>query len=294
MTLSVGQEATCTITNNDEGPNIPINQGLAGGWFNPVTSGQGILLDIEPETQFMFAAWFTFTASDSDQPFQQRWLTAQGNFTGESANLTLYETLGGKFDDPQTVSTQPVGEITLTFSDCSTGMLTYRIETEGLQGEIPLTRLLPGSEGLCQQETGSEIQSVDINVGMNGGWFDPDTSGQGFLLDVLADPEGGNFLFLAWFTFGDDTASGQRWLTAQGGFEGASASIDVYETTGGSFNDPLTVNTIPVGQMILDFSTCSEGIIGYDLPDEGLDGEIVVTRLVPAGAALCEEITSAE
>ena len=73
-----------------------------------------------------------------------------------AANLGLVTfTARRQFDDPQTVSTEPVGEVTLTFSDCSTGAMTYRIDTEGLEGEIPLTRLIPGTEGLCQQETGS-------------------------------------------------------------------------------------------------------------------------------------------
>ena len=68
---------------------------------------------------------------------------------------------------------------------------------------------------------------------MNGSWFDPATSGQGFFIDAYPNP-GGDFIFVSWFTYGDDTASGQRWLTAQGAFAGSVAEIDVYETTGGS------------------------------------------------------------
>jgi len=46
-------------------PSFVINAGHSGAWYNPVTSGQGQLIDVVPETQFMFLAWFTFTAAAS-------------------------------------------------------------------------------------------------------------------------------------------------------------------------------------------------------------------------------------
>lgn len=33
----------------------------------------------------------------------------------------------------------------------------------------------------------------------------------------------GDFIFVAWFTYGEDTTSGQSWLTAQGTFDGSTA-----------------------------------------------------------------------
>ena len=95
-----------------------INAGHAGAWFNSATSGQGQLIDVEPESQFMFVSWFTYTDAASDNPNEQQWYTAQGNYTGNTAVLDLFETLGGKFDDPQEVTTTRVGEVTLSFDDC--------------------------------------------------------------------------------------------------------------------------------------------------------------------------------
>jgi hypothetical protein len=37
-----------------------INPGHAGAWLNPETSGQGFLLDVLPETDMAFLAWFTY------------------------------------------------------------------------------------------------------------------------------------------------------------------------------------------------------------------------------------------
>ena len=126
-----------------------INAGHSGAWFNPDTSGQGQLIDVEPEGQFMFVSWFTYTGAASANPFEQRWLTAQGNYSGDTAELDLWETLGGQFDAPQEVTNTQIGEVTLSFSDCGQGQMTYNLDAEELQGEFPLLRVIPGSDNVC-------------------------------------------------------------------------------------------------------------------------------------------------
>ena len=180
-----------------------INAGHAGAWFNPDTSGQGQLIDVVPESQYMFLAWFTFTAAASNNPDEQHWYTAQGNYSGNTAELILYETLGGQFDDPQETSTNPIGEVTVSFTDCEQGQMVYSIDTDGRQGTFPLERLIPGSGDVCAEQRGKAditTEAVDINAGMDGAWADEDTLGQGFLIDAHPNPDGGNFIFVAWFT----------------------------------------------------------------------------------------------
>jgi len=275
-------------------PPIQINAGYAGAWFNPDSSGQGQLIDVEPEDQFMFVAWFTYTDADSDKPFEQHWFTAQGNYTGNTAELDLFETLGGKFDDLQMATTTKIGEVTLSFSSCGQGRMRYNIYEEGLQAEFPLVRVIPSSDNVCESLGGNTTQAVDINAGMDGAWFDSSTSGQGFFIDSHPDPAGGNFIFVSWFTYGDETASGQRWLTAQGSFEGSIAEIDVFESNGGSFDDPLPPSTTQVGTMSIDFTDCNNAQLTYSLPAESAAGDIAITRVIPGGQALCEELTGAE
>ena len=271
-----------------------INAGHAGAWFNTATAGQGQFIDVEPESKFMFISWFTHTDAASANPNEQRWFTAQGNYSGNTAELPLFETLGGKFDDPQEVTTNQVGEVTVSFSDCEQGQMTYSLDEEGLQGEFPLLRVIPGSENVCEERNGNNTQAVDINAGMDGAWFDPNTPGQGFFIDAHPDPEGGNFIFVSWFTYGDDTVSGQRWLTAQGSFAGSIAEIDVFETTGGSFDDPQATSTANVGTMSLDFTDCSNALLTYALTDSGAEGDMAITRVIPGGQALCEELAGAD
>ena len=294
ITIESGDMATCTITNDDIDPLFQINTGHSGAWFNPDTTGQGQFIDVAPDDQFMFLSWFTFTDAGSANAFEQRWLTAQGNYDGNTAVLELFETLGGAFDATQEVTTTKVGEVTVTFTDCELGQMVYRIDTEGLQGIVPLQRVIPDSSGVCESSTALTTEAVDINDGMDGSWFNSTTSGQGFFIDADPDPEGENFIFVSWFTFGDDTASGQRWLTAQGEFTGSVADIEVFETTGGSFNDPLTPATVKVGTLSLDFTDCSNAIFSYALTDDDLSGDIPVTRVIPGGNALCEELAGIE
>jgi hypothetical protein len=274
-------------------PDFTINAGHAGAWFNPLTSGQGQFIDIPPASQFMFLSWFTYTDADADQPGQQQWYTAQGKYSGTTASLDLFETLGGKFDDPQAVNTVKVGEVSLTFINCDEGLMTYNMESRGLRGEFPLQRVIPGSDEVCEGLTGSSPQAVDINAGMDGGWFEPATSGQGYFFDAHPNNDGGGFLFLSWFTYGDDTASGQRWLTAQGDYAaGSMAEIDVFETTGGLFDDPQAVNTVKVGTLSLDFEDCNNAALSYTLDDDGLQGDAEITRVVPGSDALCNDLAA--
>jgi hypothetical protein len=63
----------------------------------------------EPENQFMF--WLGSPTPMTVQEIPtSHWLTAQGNYS-DGAVLTVYETLGGKFDDPQAVGATVVGSL---------------------------------------------------------------------------------------------------------------------------------------------------------------------------------------
>ncbi len=274
-------------------PDFQINAGHSGAWFNPDTSGQGQFIDVVPEDQTMFLSWFTYTDAASANPTEQRWLTALGNYSGNSAVLDLYETLGGKFDDPQVVSTNKVGEVTVSFSNCELGQMAYDIPAENLHGVFPMQRVIAGSGNVCEQRSGVAIEAVDINAGMDGAWFDPATSGQGFFIDSHPDPVGGDLMFVSWFTYGNNTASGQRWLTALGGFDGSVADIDVHETTGGSFNNPQAPSTTKVGTMSIDFTDCSNAQLSYSLPADPATGDIAITRVIAGAQALCEELAGA-
>ncbi|MEM9530512.1 MAG: hypothetical protein AAGA23_06315 [Pseudomonadota bacterium] len=141
------------------GDPFAINAGLNDAWFNAGTAGQGFLISVFPDLQQMFVAWFTFDSET--QPGntatlggpQQRWFTAQGGYDGNQANLTVFSTTGGVFDSP---SPAPVtdgdgeGTLTVTFSDCAAGTMSYNLTRLGLTGVIPIQRVTNDNVALCE------------------------------------------------------------------------------------------------------------------------------------------------
>jgi hypothetical protein len=270
-------------------PGFEINAGLKGAWYNSETAGQGQLIDIEPEGQFMFLSWFAFTDMASENPNEQHWFTAQGNYSGNSAELVLYETLGGQFNSPQEVSTNPVGSFSVSFVDCGNAEANYTIDTWDLEGSFPLSRAIPGTENVCQDLSKIAAESLEMNDSWDGAWFDNNAPGQGFLMDAQTKPEGDDFIFVSWFTYGEDSASGQRWLTAQGSLKGTTADLVVYETTGGSFDQPDFDETKSVGSMTINFVDCSNAMLTFSLPGESLEGDIQISRAILGTEKLCQE-----
>ena len=137
-----------------------INAGLNDAWYDPATAGQGFLIAVFPEISQMFVAWFTF---DTERPPEDvtamlgdpghRWLTAQGPYSGNMANLTVYVTKGGVFDSaepPASLDPSGDGTLKLEFADCSEGMVRYEITSLGISGEIPIQRIVQDNVPLCE------------------------------------------------------------------------------------------------------------------------------------------------
>lgn len=136
-----------------------------------------------------------------------------------------------------------------------------------------------------------------VNAGLNDAWFNPETAGQGFFINVFPDQ---GLLFLAWFTFDSERPEGteailgepgQRWFTALGPVDASGASLALTVTEGGVFDatDPMPTNRA-AGTLRVDFVDCDQGMITYRV--DGLDspGQIPIERVVPDNIALCEAL----
>lgn len=136
-----------------------INPGLNDAWFNPATSGQGFFLGVFPNSSTLFLSWFTY---DVDQPDPgataefgapgQRWITAQGTYSGDRVTLNASLTSGGAFDsgDPAPVRDNDYGTIELVFAGCNEAQLTYNFPGPGLSGTIPIRRVVMDNVALCE------------------------------------------------------------------------------------------------------------------------------------------------
>jgi hypothetical protein len=142
------------------GRDFQINPGLNDAWYSPATEGQGFLISVFPDIKEMFVAWFTF---DTERPPDDatallgepghRWLTAQGPYEGDTANLTLFLTEGGVFDSAEPLpETDPAGDgtIMIEFADCTEGLMNYEITSLDIAGEIPIQRIALDNVALCQ------------------------------------------------------------------------------------------------------------------------------------------------
>jgi hypothetical protein len=148
----------------------------------------------------------------------------------------------------------------------------------------------------------AQAAPVNINPGLNDAWFNEFTPGQGFFVNVF--PVNGS-MFVGWFTYdlvlpGEDTPAilgwpGHRWLTAQGGYAGDRASLDVFLTRGGVFDasQPAPEAPRPIGTMDIIWFTCNRGALVYDLDEPRVSGQIPLRRVVRDNIELCETLSAA-
>jgi len=131
-------------------------------------------------------------------------------------------------------------------------------------------------------------QGADIDLhqrGLTGSWYDPRTSGQGFMVQVYPDmlSPGTGLVQATWVTY-DDIVGGaerQRWYTLNGPVVSGQThvSMTIYQNTGGNFNAPPITTAHPVGTAMLGFDSCTGGQLAYNFTDSGRTSTIPLTRL---------------
>ncbi|HXX85472.1 MAG TPA: hypothetical protein VEN29_16020 [Casimicrobiaceae bacterium] len=125
--------------------------------------------------------------------------------------------------------------------------------------------------------------------GLTGSWFQMATSGQGVELEVYPDliAPGTGFLQGAWFTYDYKAVGGaasQRWYTFSGNVQTGqpSATLTLYENTGGNFDAGPVTNAMPVGMVVFSATDCSNTSMSYSFTDgSGRSGMVPMTRLLP-------------
>lgn len=145
-----------------------INAGLNDAWFNPATAGQGVFFTVFADIGALFLAWFTYDTERPDQAVGanigepgHRWVTAFGEYSGDSAELDVELTTGGVFDaeSPQPNQQAGYGTVTVVFHGCRCATLTYSFPTLDLMGEIPLQRISNDNVALCEAMN-AELQAA--------------------------------------------------------------------------------------------------------------------------------------
>ncbi|MCB1567098.1 MAG: intradiol ring-cleavage dioxygenase [Xanthomonadales bacterium] len=267
-----------------------VNQrGLTGIWYNPATSGQGLLFEAFPDLLgegigLILGGWFTFDTSAGGVE-AQRWFSLSGELLdGKNASaVTIYRNVGGRFDEPPITFGQAVGSGSIQFDDCDTARFDYNLD-DGQSGSIPLVRI---TSNLTCSSDGTSVGSAD--AGYSGAWYDPNTSGQGFLVELNPASE---IAFLSWYTYAPDAASDagpetQRWFTGQAAFASGERDITftLYQTTGGVFDAEDPVATVAVGSAVLSFGSCTTASFNYQFSLGEMAGRSGTIHLGRATAA---------
>lgn len=155
----IGMSGNITVEGGGGGGEFQINAGLNDSWFNPATPGQGFFITVFPDITSIFLAWFTYDTERPDPSATanlgepgHRWLTAFGEYAGNSAMLEVELTQGGVFDSSEpAVEQTPDGTILLECADCGNCMVTYDITSAGVQGEIPIGRIAADNVPACEE-----------------------------------------------------------------------------------------------------------------------------------------------
>lgn len=269
---------------------------LTGSWYNPPTSGQGLEIEVYPDLNgagagLLFGGWFTYDASGNPQ-----WVTLQGNLSsshGASYALGIGQNTGGNFNAPPTTQAVAIGSATLTFYDCTHAALIYQF-SDGRSGTIPYVRLTAPSacSGAVPAVTPAPMPANYNDVLHSGAWFDPSTSGQGLLVDIVPAQ---NLFFAAWYTYAPLTEgltglAGQRWFTLQSDSYTPRnlnlSNVPIVLTSGGIFNTPTAVNNVQVGSADITFGSCNTMTLKYTFTQgefSGLSGIIEERALGPTG-----------
>lgn len=142
------------------------------------------------------------------------------------------------------------------------------------------------------------VDPFQINAAISDAWFFPATSGQGFFIIVW---EKSKSIFLAWFTYDterppEDVSAilgepGHRWLTAVGPYEGDTALLDVFLSSGMIFDSgepPVDTAKMEGATIEIVWIDCKVGILKYDIPSLGLSGEMPIERIVEDNVPACE------
>ncbi|HET7845043.1 MAG TPA: hypothetical protein VFL14_12890, partial [Xanthomonadales bacterium] len=145
----------CTLDGAQAPSNIDFT--YSGNWFNPPSSGQGLILEVNSLAHTVFATWYTYDRFGTSGVSGQRWFTAEPVAATQAGqrtfNMTLFRTVGGAFNQPPTQqTTTAVGTAQLTFHNCGSATWSYSFssgENAGLNGNISLSRVGPIPAG-CQ------------------------------------------------------------------------------------------------------------------------------------------------
>jgi len=220
------------------------------------------------------------------------------NFTSSCTDLAC------SFTDQSSDSDGNIASWSWDFGDGASSSIQNPDHIYASAGTFPVGLTVTDNDG-ASDSTSKNVTVTEaagppflINAAISDAWFFPDTSGQGFFIIVWEDSKS---IFLSWFTYDterppEDVSAilgepGHRWLTALGPYEGDTALLDVFLSSGMVFDSSEPpADTVPLEGATIEivWSDCKAGILKYDIPTLELSGEIPIERIVEDNVPACE------
>jgi hypothetical protein len=272
------------ITSDLLGDPFVVEAGTSSAWYDTERNGEGFMLEILAENRAVMY-WFTYN-NEGDQD----WYIGEGEIRG---NRILFPQLmhvsGGEFGpgfDPDKVTRTVVGSASFIWSGCDNGVMDWLIDQDGKgrrHGRMSLQRL----SSVMGIECGRPTLPPEIEQGLlSGSWHDPSHSGEGYVLEVLADQRA----LVYWFSF--DQQGNRRWFYGAGEITDGKFVFSELSTTNGpgfgEFFNPMELQVFPWGSLELDLD-CESGIARFSPSEAGFPaGTLNLTRLSMLDGLSCE------
>jgi CubicO group peptidase (beta-lactamase class C family) len=114
--------------------NPRLDQRFTGAWYDPENDGQGLTLEIIEDGNRLIAFWYTYGENQS-----KRWFTLDGPIDGHEADVSIIQTSGGSFLQPDPVERSEWGTGHFSAIDCS--HINLEINSEEIITTVMLSRL---------------------------------------------------------------------------------------------------------------------------------------------------------
>ena len=271
---------------------------LSGSWYDPERPGEGFSI-MHLDNGQTLVNWYTYPATSSETQ-GQAWLL--GNRFLEHPGLdrlALDAPLGGLFSEglanPGSYPIEMGGHLNLAWLENS-GLFTEQdvyisdsTETIVQFEEMDQLTVLAGTT--CDNQSPFQEYS--------GAWYNPDSSGEGFIVEVISE----NTVNVYWFTFQPDQSGDQAWMIGGGEFleDGAGADpistysaraeVELLQPVGGQFGpafDSEAVEARNWGSAEIRFDGNGGGHVIWDSEIEGYgSGNYSLQRLATPELADC-------
>ena len=248
-----------------------VDASYSGLWYDPARSGEGIELEILPGNK---ALVYFFTYPPNGVAGSQAWVVGMGDIVGNG--IEFADVRRGQRDAQGKVTSQHWGRIALSFDTCTGGGMRWDGPTGWGSMEVPLFRL--------SQLDGLGCGSTSTIAQASGAWYDPVTTGNGFLVE-RSDPSRLQVLY-----FQLNTDGTQSWMIGTAAADGNGGySAQLIEPTGTQFGSAFDKTRIDksVAYPLSMQLACSNGTASIALgPGNALT--FALQRLTtPAGIAAC-------